>query len=201
MRGGAVRRLLKAARAAVRRRPLPKRPAWSGPLRRIVSRGGFDISTRAGANDVTQYAGAPPQIRLKKRMGASVTRAAPAITLLHELAHAVGPRLGRPPLPARGTRAYAREEVVAELTANRVARRLGMPASERYNRRSGTRGYVREYVSDYGERRRLRTGRMRTRAEASSIMRDVRAAEDYLLSLSGRRFRRGSGRPVRGGGS
>ena len=166
--------------------------------------------------------------RLHRRGGGPVSSlggSAGAITLLHELAHASGhgSRLNRRAVTGKGrisAREYAREEVVAELTATRVAKRLGMPPSKRYNRRSGTRGYVREYVSEFGENRRPRTGRGgrgRTRAEAAAIVRDVRAAENYLMSLAGGPsasprgpstsnpgrllHRRRAGRPVRGGGS
>ena len=132
--------------------------------------------------------------------------ASSVMAFLHELAHATG----HPSRLKRGTRweDYAREEVVAELTANRVAKRLGIPSRMRHSSRGyatrTSREYVKTWLGHYGRNPRdpRRGGdRPRTRAEATSIMKDVREAENYLMSHidSGGRFRRA--RAVRGGGA
>ena len=145
-----------------------------------------------------------------------------AMTLLHELAHATGhsSRLGRhdragltqmaPEADFRFRKPIlAREEIVAELTANRVAKRLGIPVSKRYAPKGGSLG-TRDYIKSHGIGKKtfvyspeedynyLRS----TPEHRAAIVKDVREAENYLMSFvrpGKRTFRRG--RPVRGGGA
>ena len=136
-----------------------------------------------------------------------------AMALLHELAHATGhsSRLGRHDRTGLAGRdglqlppIIAREEIVAELTANRVAKRLGIPVSERYAPKGGspgTRDYVRAHEigkTDFAYAPRV----VSTPEHRAAIVKDMREAENYLMSFvrpGKRTFRRG--RPVRGGGA
>ena len=188
------------------------RGVWTRKVNTIASRMGVPV--RGG--DAPQY------LRKSDVIEVPTSRRGPAraLTLLHELAHATEhpARLNR--MVGRdskifGSKGYAREEVIAQLTADRVARRLGMPARLRHERRmprtreSFTRAYVKEWLDEgFGPKPKVRERRglygigPRTRAEATSIMKDVKAVENYIMSFapSGKRtFRRG--RPVRGGGA
>ena len=175
------------------------RPAWSEPLRRIVSRSNIRLRGKSPhGNAANIFRTSNPSVYLKGRAGEAVTKGGPAITLLHEIAHTTGPDLGRRASLDRRSPSYLREEVVAELTASRVARRLGIPAAER--REAGSRAYIREHRKLLNQRQPLDPAG--NDALARGIIADVRRAENHLLGLSGRTFKRGMrGRPVRGGGA
>ena len=192
-----------------RRRTPVFAPGWAAPIRRMIAGTGVRVS----AGELPKrYAGASaaydPWTDSIRQPGLSVGHPRHAHTLLHELAHATGVRLKRPGagrIPVSLTWNRAREEIVAELTATRVARRLGIPVSP-----AGPRRYIRGYAKDLDKYRLTEVPKGRTPAEASAIVRDARAAENYLMTLAEGRVlpgrvrrilerRRGRGRPVRGG--
>ena len=181
---------------------------WGRRVRGIASRMGVSVSPspkhRAGSS---RYYARGDSIEVPRRLPQGGV-----VTLLHEMAHATGhsKRLNRlvPTMP--GQRPYAREEVVAQLTADRVARRLGMPARLRHRIRLDGKSYSRKYVRTWARRygrnphdpRTPSWGESgkRTRAEATSIMKDVRAAENYIMSFAGG-GRHKRARAARGGGA
>ena len=183
---------------------------WTRRVKGIAQRMGVGVERRG---DGPAYMPVRDTVELPRR-----TRGAGAISLLHELAHATGhrKRLGREASLGSQSRSYAREEIVAQLTADRVAKRIGMPPSMRRRfvidgAETSSGKYVKFWAGMYGRNPRdprpppFREGVRgtyitRTSDEAASIMKDVRAAADFIVSHArGRRLKRAL--PVRGGGA
>jgi hypothetical protein len=88
--------------------------------------------------------------------------------LLHELAHATRPRLQRP------QRSYAEEEVVAELTANLVARRIGKELRDLSRSTSYIIGWWRECADEED----ARAFAIREATRAAAYLTEMYASDD-----------------------